>query len=250
MEFNDAALGREHEAWQAANTSLDFGQWRAANTRRRVASHDETLMGEHYWEVHRAAHARLARQVPNRYAAESLDDPQVLAWATSLFDDPWYLDPLAKTRPGEHGRYGVIGPSLLLLGPVGVGKTYAAYGLVQWLLDHDLFRDIRVTTAVELYAALRPRPNVDAEEVFETYAHADLLFVDDLGTGKVTEWVEEINYRLIDYRYNRELTTIFTSNVPPKELVERLGDRATSRLSQMCDQVILKGQDRRRAVAA
>ena len=43
-------------------------------------------------------------------------------------------------------------------------------------------------------------------------------FVDDLGAAKPSEWTEEINYRLVNHRYEHMLPTIFTSNVPAREL--------------------------------
>jgi DNA replication protein DnaC len=37
-----------------------------------------------------------------------------------------------------------------------------------------------------------------------------------------------------------------TSNVEPKDLAARLGDRVISRLAEMCQRVPMKGHDRRR----
>jgi DNA replication protein DnaC len=88
---------------------------------------------------------------------------------------------------------------------------------------------------------------VDLEAVFERHARADLLVLDDLGASKSTEWTEEINYRLVNHRYENELPTLFTSNVPPKELIGVLGMRVASRLVEMTTRVPLDGEDRRRA---
>ena len=107
-----------------------------------------------------------------------------------------------------------------------------------------------VTTAADLYAALRPRPGIDSEAEFRRYRDARLLLVDDLGAErKPTEFTEEVNFRLINHRYEHHLPTLMTSNVEPKELRARLGDRVTSRLAEMCERVAMKGNDRRRNAA-
>lgn len=90
-----------------------------------------------------------------------------------------------------------------------------------------------------------PRPGVDSEQEFERYSRASLLVLDDLGAAKTTEWTEEINYRLVNYRYERDLPTLITSNVPPKQLGAAMGERVASRLIEMTSRVILAEADRR-----
>jgi DNA replication protein DnaC len=101
-------------------------------------------------------------------------------------------------------------------------------------------------TAADLYAHLRPRDGEDSHEAFQRVADAPLLVLDDLGASKWTEWVEEITYRLINHRYEQCLPSIFTSNLVPAKLREALGERVASRLTEMCDRIVLKGDDRRK----
>jgi DNA replication protein DnaC len=179
------------------------------------------------------------RAIPPRYAAAAADHPEVAAWVTRLIEiasdtaDPW-LEP-SITR----------GPSLLLVGATGTGKTHLAYGAVRALLTSGVNCRAIVTTAADLYARLRPRHGVDPEAEFERVARARVLVVDDLGAAKGSEWTEEINYRLVNHRYEHETPTLFTSNVPPKNLAVALGERVSSRLIEMTTTVVLKGADRR-----
>lgn len=83
------------------------------------------------------------------------------------------------------------------------------------------------------------------EGEFQSIATTPLLVVDDLGATKLTEWVEEINYRLINTRYERELATVLTSNLLPKDLTAYMGERVISRVTQMTARVTLKGADKR-----
>jgi hypothetical protein len=73
------------------------------------------------------------------------------------------------------------GPSLLLVGATGTGKTHLAYGAVRALLTSGVNCRAIVTTAADLYARLRPRHGVDPEAEFERVARARVLVVDDLG---------------------------------------------------------------------
>ncbi|MFI9154536.1 ATP-binding protein [Streptomyces sp. NPDC053367] len=166
--------------------------------------------------------------------------PEVKAWADSYLDANQNLN--SKSTPRHR--------SLLLLGSTGVGKTHQAYGVLRYLAAADVFTSWATTSAADMYAALRPRHGVDSETEFRKYAHAQLLMIDDLGAAKPSEWTEEINFRLVNHRYENRLPTIITSNVLPKELTERVGERVASRLVGMSDRVVLRGEDRRRQAAA
>ena len=181
-------------------------------------------------------------RIPARYAAALATEPDIREWMAAL------------TRSAIAARRVVVslpaGPSLLLLGPTGRGKTFQAYGVVRGLAALGVHARWRATTAGDLYAQLRPRHGIDSEAVFGTHAGASLLVLDDLGAVKNSEWIEEVNYRLVNYRYERVLPTLFTSNLLPKELATLLGERVSSRLAEMTDRVTLKGDDRRYGSAA
>lgn len=196
--------------------------------------------------VARHSYLKITDLVPFHYRNAAPTLPQLRSWMNTLITS-------ARERQAERG--GPIasitrGPSLLLLGSTGVGKTYEAYGAMRELAVSGVHGQWEVTTAADLYAALRPRHGIDSETEFRRYRDATLLLVDDLGAErKPTEFTEEINFRLINHRYEHHLPTLFTSNVGPAELGTRLGDRVTSRLAEMCDRVAMKGNDRRRNAA-
>lgn len=179
--------------------------------------------------------------VPPRYRDATVTDPVVADWVRTLIaESSSNAHPVAAIRQG---------PSLLIVGGVGTGKTHAAYGAIRALAVSGAYCGWLFTTAADCYASLRPRPGVDSEQEFERYAKAGLLVLDDLGAAKNSEWTEEINYRLINHRYEHERPTLITSNVPPKQLSDALGARVASRLAEMTTQVVLKGPDRRRRSA-
>lgn len=245
-------LRREYEE---SGSSLSIDQWqeerRLEDKRRRDEERDAEILAERKVVRIRV----LDKQTPARYLEAAAEDPGVVAWAAQVVKeqhetweerpsrrviDGWAPEP--KAQPAS-----LRGPSLLLLGPTGVGKTHQAFGALKRIAQDGCHTSLKVTTAADFYAQLRPRHGVDTEEVFERFAWTSVLFLDDLGAAKTSEWVEEINYRLVNHRYNHQLATLLTSNVPPKQLGEQLGDRVASRLTEMCTIVALKGADRRRA---
>lgn len=184
-----------------------------------------------------------AKVIPFHYRGAVPTDPALRNWADAV---------VAEARKDQVQRGTLIasafrGPSLLLIGPTGVGKTYEAYGAIRDLAVTGIGCRWTVVTAADMYGSLRPRHGVDSEAEFDRYRNARLLLIDDLGADrKPTEFTEEVNFRLVNHRYEHHKPTLFTSNVLPKDLSARLGDRVTSRLAEMCQRVVLKGSDKRR----
>lgn len=190
-----------------------------------------SFFGEQVADQRERRIAYFNNRVPRRYAAVAPDETAT-AWARAVATAP------VDTR------------SLLVVGPTGTGKTHYAYGALRALADFGSGSAWLAYTAADLYAALRPRSGRDTEDEFERISEMAVLFIDDLGAAKLTEWTEEVTYRLINKRYEQCLPGIFTSNVPPAQLRDALGERITSRLTEMCERVVLKGDDLRKGRAA
>jgi DNA replication protein DnaC len=190
---------------------------------------------------------KAADVIPFRYQTAIVDQADVLNWCIHLADRA-HADQKANRSAIATIRRG---RSLLLLGLTGTGKTHQAYASIRELAITGAAATWAVTTAADLYAALRPRHGIDSEAEFRRYRDASILLVDDLGAErKPTEFTEEINFRLINWRYEHQLPTLITSNLLPKEISARLGDRVTSRLIEMCQRIVIEGPDRRRGEAA
>ncbi|MFM9550782.1 ATP-binding protein [Streptomyces caniscabiei] len=181
----------------------------------------------------------LLAAMPPRYQGAVADHPQVLDWVRDVAQQA--VAPSLGAR-----RQVTIGPSLLMAGVVGAGKTHQAYGAVRRLVQTGVGVRWRATTAADLYADLRPRPGADSERELAAVSRCPLLIIDDLGAAKASEWVEEVTYRLINRRYNHMLPTLITTNLAIKDLRAYLGDRVTSRLAQMTTRVEFEPVDRRR----
>lgn len=186
-----------------------------------------------------AAEAR----IPARYRSAVADHPQVEAWVRSVAS--------AAVAPSKGARRQVrTGPSLLLVGTTGTGKTHLAYGALRALVGAEVGVRWHATTSADLYAHLRPRPGTDTERELRAVSRCPLLILDDLGAAKTSEWTEEITYRLVNHRYEQLLPTLITTNLPIRDLRAAVGDRVASRLAEMTERVVLTGADRRRGNAA
>jgi DNA replication protein DnaC len=179
------------------------------------------------------------KRIPLRYAGALATDEGIRDWLAVLLRQ--------AIRDRRMACAITSGPSVLLLGPTGTGKTYEAYGVIRGVAACGVRARWQAISAADFYARMRPRHGVDAETEFQAVAGAGLLAFDDLGVAKASEWTEEINYRLVNHRYEHALPTLFTSNIRPGELAAALGERVASRLTEMTKRVTLKGADRRRA---
>ncbi|MFB6533057.1 ATP-binding protein [Streptomyces noursei] len=184
-----------------------------------------------------SALSRWRTAVPPRFQGAQATIPEVVAWADK-----------ALTEPGTAG-------GLLLTGLTGTGKTYQGYGALRRIAagGPDRYELVAMNSA-DMYGHLRPTQEVGAtEDRLRRLSQVQFLLLDDLGTTKVTEWTEEITYRLINHRYNHCLPTIITSNLPARDdtggpdLTDFVGDRVASRLAEMVTTLVpMIGADRRR----
>lgn len=168
---------------------------------------------------------------PPLFAGARVSHPGVIEWARRY---------ITGTLGARH--------SLVLLGNVGSGKTHQAYGVLHAIADsgHPPVT-WQATTAVNLYALMRPGGSANSEDDFARYLGADLLLLDDLGATKDSEFVEDVTLRLVDHRYVHQLPTIITANVNRRDLRSKLGDRTASRFAEICTLIELTDADHRRA---
>lgn len=197
------------------------------------------------------------RRIPHAYRDAVADHPGVAAWVEEIVDGSAApnSEGLNPNWGGRGRREITHGPSLLLWGGTGTGKTHQAYGAIRALTAAGCGVRWNATTAADLYGELRPGQGADPELVLRRITRVPLLLLDDLGAAKCSEWTEEITFRLLNWRCQNRLPTLITSNLPPVRttgtdpkqpvLRDRIGDRILSRLSGMCQPLEFDGPDRR-----
>jgi DNA replication protein DnaC len=140
------------------------------------------------------------------------------------------------------------GKGLYVYGGCGVGKTRNLYGIYRTILANMKGNvPLEFTNITEFFSDLKQTfDDVSSEsEIVKTISTNKVLFIDDLGVEKLSEWGIEATYRLLNHRYEWLKPTFISSNLSIKEMAERLGDRMTSRIVEMCDVIKIDGEDKR-----
>jgi DNA replication protein DnaC len=135
--------------------------------------------------------------------------------------------------------------NLVLLGPVGTGKTHAAVAAAR--LPHMQGMHVGFCPTVELLDAMRPSVHADDQEDALDFAlRVPLLILDDLAIERSTEWTIERLYAIVNRRWLDERPTIVTTNLAPEQIVDALGEQLYSRLAHDALALSMTGSDRRR----
>lgn len=172
--------------------------------------------------------ARWAGRIPSRF---------VWADLSAVADEhPDAIEALTEWANDPRGR------NLVLLGPVGTGKSFAAVAACRPACSTGA--EVQFLPVDELLDLLRPG---GPEGALYDLARIDRLIIDDLGAERATEWTADRLFATINRRWLEERPTVVTSNLDPGGLTEALGPRLFSRLVGN-DAVVLRlsGQDRRR----
>jgi DNA replication protein DnaC len=151
-------------------------------------------------------------------------------------------------------QFPVVERGLLFHGDAGVGKTHLAVALMKEAIRRKGARAVFYETR-ELLKLVRDTYNSGTEatemEVLKPVLEAELLVLDDLGTEKKSEWVDEMLGLVINTRYSERRVTVITTNLTdnantePNSFAFQLGLRTRSRLKEMCDWVHIEGPDAR-----
>lgn len=139
---------------------------------------------------------------------------------------------------------------LYIHGSVGSGKTHLMYAIGKMVEDLKIVDRVWIFNSTDLLRQIRedfnPSDKYENKHLFQKLLEfRGLLMIDDIGSEKLSDWVLETFYLIINKRYEEVLPTIFTSNLMIKDLAEKIGDRSTSRIIESCDILQISGDDRR-----
>lgn len=134
------------------------------------------------------------------------------------------------------GRQLDAGRGLWIAGDSGVGKSAAAAVLV--LRAEELGRSALFCEIPELLNTLRrtyrEESRLDDETLYRDLEQVDLLVLDDMGTPRVSDWVLEQLFIVVNKRYKTSRGVLVTSDVSPEQLSKQIGWRTVRRLLDIC----------------
>lgn len=190
--------------------------------------------------------------VPRKYIGKTLADYRVdgdnedaVAMAR------WYVE--------EYPKCG-----LYLYGGAGTGKTMLASLITRELIcagREVIFGDVpsllkRIKERFDAENRVAFDDNITAQMIQNRFMETEVLVLDDLGAGKLTDWSVGILYEIINERYNANRRTIVTSNFDLDNLGRRLNvrgaeyesERIVSRLTEMSEEGFFGTRDRRKEI--
>jgi DNA replication protein DnaC len=138
------------------------------------------------------------------------------------------------------------GRGLWFMGQVGTGKTTLAMLVSKAALEAG--RSVAIYSLPRLLNEIREthqngRSHLD---LLDRLTAVDLLHIDDVGAERTTDWVLEELYSIVNARYEDSRSMVITTNILDREaLCEQISERTVSRLTEICDQLLLQGQDLR-----
>lgn len=173
-------------------------------------------------------------------------------------------------KAGVPNRYLQVEPAAqasvqptFITGPVGSGKTHTAAAILKAYLKAGTYgnAEFGFWATPEAWFVNGAGYLRQVQDDFkggwkaEAMRHSPFLVIDDLGQEAPTTWAVAELFRLVDYRYGEELTTVITSQFTPDGLARRLrvegGEQQAlaiaSRLFELCELRIIDHADRRLA---
>lgn len=190
-------------------------------------------------------------RIPLKYRDVLQPDKMVDFRDRSQFEAMTYVKSFVDTYPEKKG--------FLLMGDPGLGKTILTVGVIAQLTltkaVECIFTDF-LFLLNDLKKAYSER--IPENDIIGPLVNAEVLAIDEMGKGRSSEWELGILDQLISKRYNSSKKTLITTNYLYREftndasrksteiLEDRVGERIASRLYEMCEPLLLAGEDHRK----
>jgi DNA replication protein DnaC len=201
----------------------------------------------------RARGRGVASAIPARYQGVSFDRPPV----SDMERDMTSRHVVRAARDFVENLDGNLagGRGLWLMGDTGTGKTTLGMLIAKSALAAG--KSVGIYFTPKLLTRIRQTyQEAESENAyarfFERVTSVDLLYIDDLGSERHTDWVVEQLYAVVNERYENQRAMLVTSNAEgdvdrgQRQLEEQIGRRTVSRLIEICgDPLPLFGTDRR-----
>jgi DNA replication protein DnaC len=189
--------------------------------------------------IARAKARNLSAVIPRRYRDVAFERPPVIEMDRDVVRATRdFIDSIDEQLGAGRG--------LWFMGPVGTGKTSLAMLVSKAALAAG--RSVAIYSLPRLLNEIRDIHRAERShiELLDRLTAVDLLQVDDVGAERTNEWVLEELYSIVNSRYEELRSIVITTNIDDHDaLCEQIGARTVSRLTEMCQEMLLSGEDRR-----
>lgn len=191
-----------------------------------VATRREAAAAERRLSVHRERVRRLLRDsgIGLRH--------QGATFAT--FEAPPGAEPVLEVCRRFVAEFPGDGQGLTLGGPPGTGKTHLAVAITCALIARG-FAGV-IVNVPSLLLTFRSTFHSETasrfDELLQLVTRCDHLILDDLGRERLTDWVLEMLYLVVNTRYEARLATSLTTNLSLEALRHRMGEAILDRLAE------------------
>lgn len=128
---------------------------------------------------------------------------------------------------------------LLLSGQSGSGKTHLCTAVAKSLIDKGMI----VTYVLYRDSMTKLKPmngnSYDAERLMRKLKNAEVLYIDDLFKGGVTDADVRLMFELIDHRYRAKSITIISTELTIDD-IEEVDEAIAGRIMELSKKVMIK----------
>jgi len=134
--------------------------------------------------------------------------------------------------------------SIFVTGPPGTGKTYFMCAYLLAVKSEKATRSCLFISVDDLLRQCRSeiRSSTEVDLMEDRCSTVDVLFLDDFGVSKVSEWVLQILDSIISRRYNDLLQTVISSNKSLDEMTS-ISTRIASRIVETYQIISMSKKD-------
>lgn len=111
----------------------------------------------------------------------------------------------------------------------GTGKTFLASCICKEIMAKYaiITKFVQATSLIEESKKSQLADN--GTSYIDLLKRCELLVLDDIGINN-TEWMNSLLFEILDHRYQNQLVTIITANIPQSELSKTMDDRLVDRI--------------------
>ncbi len=185
------------------------------------------------WEKERQNRTLKFASIPEKYKAATFQNFDIGVYANKGVAEKikkmceMYAE---EFEPGNKGLY-------IHSQTKGSGKTRIAATICNKLIEKKVLVKFATSSSIleEIKKTWQKTSEYAESVLIDKLIMVDVLVIDDFGTEKPKDWINDKFYYIINERYINSKTTIYTSNYKLSEL--DYDDRITNRLKEVCYQI-------------